>query len=65
MYFILPLKPTRLIKRYKRFLADVVTPRRDLHTALCQYGCNDRMRKPCDTVWYSTPDNPKRKYAYS
>lgn len=30
MHFSPPLKPARLIARYKRFLADVVTPEGDV-----------------------------------
>ena len=66
MNFIPPLKPARLVKRYKRFLADVVTPEGEAFTLHCaNTGAMTGCATPGDTVWYSTSDNPKRKYAHS
>lgn len=60
------LKKAKLIKRYKRFLADIIledSSETTLHVANtgAMTGCADNG----DYVWYSTSDNPKRKYAYS
>ncbi len=66
MHFTPSLKPAQLIKRYKRFLADVVTPQGELLTLHCaNTGAMTGCATPGDTVWYSTSDNPKRKYAHS
>lgn len=66
MEFIPPLKSATLIKRYKRFLADVVTPEGEEMTIHCaNTGAMTGCATPGDTVWYSTSDNPKRKYPYS
>ncbi|MDN5680136.1 MAG: DNA/RNA nuclease SfsA, partial [Ewingella sp.] len=66
MHFEPPLQPATLIKRYKRFLADVVTPEGQELTLHCaNTGAMTGCATPGDTVWYSTSDNPKRKYAHS
>ncbi|HBO22548.1 MULTISPECIES: DNA/RNA nuclease SfsA [unclassified Providencia] len=66
MEFIPPLKPATLIKRYKRFLADVTTPDGEVMTIHCaNTGAMTGCATPGDTVWYSTSDNIKRKYPYS
>ncbi len=55
-----------LVKRYKRFLADVVLDSGDTITAHCP---NTGSMKNCApegaTVWLSHSDNPKRKYAFT
>ena len=44
MIFSPPLRHATLIKRYKRFLADVDYPGRgNLYPALRQYRCHDRL----------------------
>ncbi len=66
MQFSPPLQQATLIKRYKRFLADVVTPDgRELTLHCANTGAMTGCATPGDTVWYSTSDNPKRKYAHS
>lgn len=66
MIFTPPLQPARLIKRYKRFLADVITPTGETFTLHCaNTGAMTGCATPGDTVWYSTSTNPKRKYAHS
>ncbi|MBE0149343.1 DNA/RNA nuclease SfsA [Serratia sp. J2] len=66
MIFDPPLKPATLIKRYKRFLADVITPEGETFTLHCaNTGAMTGCASPGDTVWYSTSDNAKRKYAHS
>ena len=44
MIFSPPLRSATLIKRYKRFLADVITPEGNLYAALRQYRRHDRLR---------------------
>lgn len=66
MFFTPTLQSATLIKRYKRFLADVVTPEgKELTLHCANTGAMTGCATPGDTVWYSTSDNPKRKYAHS
>ncbi|WP_202301134.1 DNA/RNA nuclease SfsA [Dryocola clanedunensis] len=66
MEFSPALQSATLIKRYKRFLADVVTPQGELLTLHCpNTGAMTGCATPGDTVWYSTSSNPKRKYAHT
>ena len=56
----------KLIKRYKRFLADIELDTGETVTAHCpnsgsMKGCAD----PGSPVWISTSDNPKRKLKYT
>jgi len=60
------VKKATLIKRYKRFLADVTLPNGDEITMHCaNTGAMTGCATPNDTVWYSTSDNVKRKYPNS
>lgn len=66
MEFTPPLQSAILIKRYKRFLADVITPQGEVITLHCaNTGAMTGCATPGDTVWYSTSDNLKRKYPNS
>jgi len=66
MLFSPPLKSARLIARYKRFLADVVTPEGETLTIHCaNTGAMTGCATPGDTVWYSTSDSLTRKYPHS
>ncbi|TRX52467.1 DNA/RNA nuclease SfsA [Thalassomonas sp. M1454] len=66
MIFTPPLQKATLIKRYKRFLADVILEdgsQTTLHVS--NTGAMSGCAEPGDIIWYSTSDNPKRKYQYS
>ena len=66
MQFIPALHSATLIKRYKRFLADVITPEGETFTLHCpNTGAMTGCATPGDTVWYSTSDNTKRKYPHT
>lgn len=63
MYFPLPLKPATLIRRYKRFLADIRLPDGTELTVHCpNSGSMKTCSAPGSPVCYSTSDNPARKY---
>ncbi|MBE8215660.1 MAG: DNA/RNA nuclease SfsA [Endozoicomonadaceae bacterium] len=65
MHFNSPLIEGRLIKRYKRFLADIVIG--DQLTPITVHCPNTGSMLNCQSkgakIWCSTSDNPKRKYA--
>ncbi len=66
MLFNQPLKPAKLLRRYKRFLADVELPDSRQLTVHCpntgsMLGCNE----PGLPVMISRSDNPKRKYPHT
>lgn len=56
-----------LIKRYKRFLADITLTNTHEETTIhvANTGAMSGCAEPNDTVWYSTSNNPKRKYPFS
>jgi len=60
------LKPAILLRRYKRFLADIKLPNGEEITIHCP---NTGSMKNCvlehSPCWYSVSDNPKRKYPYT
>lgn len=60
------LQKATLIKRYKRFLADVIFSDGSEHIIYCaNTGAMTGCAEPGDTVYYSISNNPKRKYKYS
>ena len=66
MEFTPALQPARLIARYKRFLADVVTPQGETLTLHCpNTGAMTGCATPGDTVWYSTSSVATRKYPHT
>ena len=66
MRFDTPLIGGRLVKRYKRFLADVELETGETVTAHCtQPGSMMGLVDPGLRVWLSRSDNPKRKLKYS
>lgn len=66
MKFSPPLQRATLIQRYKRFLADVITPDGAELTLHCpNTGAMTGCATAGDTVWYSASENTKRKYPHT
>lgn len=66
MKFTPTLHPAKLLRRYKRFLADVEMPNGEtltVHTP--NTGAMTGCAEPGSTVWLRDVNNPKRKYRYS
>lgn len=66
MEFEQPLQPATLVRRYKRFLADVETPDGTLLTVHTpNTGSMRGCAEPGTRIWYRDSGNPKRKYPLS
>ncbi|MEI5640623.1 MULTISPECIES: DNA/RNA nuclease SfsA [unclassified Pseudoalteromonas] len=66
MKFSSKLRPATLIKRYKRFLVDLQDDQNSVFTVHCAN--TGRMTNCADSgfkAYYSSSDNPKRKYPHS
>jgi sugar fermentation stimulation protein A len=66
MRFPAPLVRGRLVKRYKRFLADVILDSGETVTATCpNTGSMIGLTAPGSVVWLSESDSPTRKYRHT
>ena len=66
MQFQTPLMPATLIRRYKRFLADIVLEDGTQTTAHCANpGAMTGLATPGARIWVDRNDDPKRKLRYS
>ncbi|MEO1610863.1 MAG: DNA/RNA nuclease SfsA, partial [Pseudomonadota bacterium] len=65
MQFSTPLIPAKLIRRYKRFLADVEFADGSIATAHCPNpGAMTGLADPGTAIWVEPNDDPKKKLKY-
>lgn len=62
MQFVSVLRKAKLIRRYKRFLADVQTDSSEMTIHCPNTGSMKNCGEPGWDIWYSTANNAKRKY---
>jgi len=66
MHFQTPLIPATLVRRYKRFLADIILPDGRTVTAHCANpGAMTGMTDEGTRIWVERNNDPKRKLKYS
>ena len=65
MKFEYPLQSGILIKRYKRFLADVETDSGIITIHCPNTGSMKGCAEPGSRIWFWDSENPKRKYRHS
>jgi len=66
MRFPSPLVPGMLVRRYKRFLADVMLPDGEMTTAhVANPGAMTGLAVPFSQIWMSKSDNALRKLTYT
>jgi len=66
MRFASPLVPGKLVRRYKRFLADVTLQTGETITAACaNTGAMLGLNEPGSTVWLSRSESLTRKYPHT